>query len=110
MLYVFGLRPGAEAEYDRRHRHLSPDLLAEIRAAGILRNDVARHGRTVVVTVEHATDADEAIARVASSAAGAAWNRRFDDLLASQPSPMTLVWSLDDESDGATELHLAAGS
>jgi len=61
---VFSLRPGAEEEYDRRHRTVWPELLEQIRAAGITQNAVLRTGTSVIVFVAHPDDVVAALARV----------------------------------------------
>lgn len=48
MLYLYRLKPGAGPEYDRRHAEVSPELLADIRAAGIHDYSIFRNEEIVV--------------------------------------------------------------
>lgn len=55
VLYLYRLKPGAGAEYDRRHAEVWPELLDDIRRAGIRDYSIYRHGEIVVcrLTADH---------------------------------------------------------
>ncbi len=92
---TFSLVPGAEAEYDSRHQLISPDLLEELRSAGIADSAVFRQGTTVIVFVVHPVDAVAALARVGATDANRRWQERFADLMASPPTEVAEVWHLE---------------
>ncbi len=92
---VHRLQDGAEAEYDRRHAEVWPELVAEIRAAGVVRNTVFRIGPLVIMHAEHPTDIAGAIERVGASAVGKRWGARFADLLLPGGERALEVWNLD---------------
>ena len=92
---VFSLRSGAEEEYDRRHRTVWPELLEQIRAAGITQNAVLRTGTSVIVFVAHPDDVVAALARVGASQPARRWNEWFADLMATEPSEAIEVWRMD---------------
>lgn len=91
---AFRLRPGAGDDYDRRHRVVAPDLLNEIRAAGVTDSAVYRLGDTVFVLLVHSTDAATAHREISASEAARQWGARFADLVATEPEPLVAVWSL----------------
>lgn len=92
---MFSLLPGAEAEYDRRHHTVWPELIEQIRSAGITQSAVFRAGTSVIVFVSHPDDAVAALARVGASEPARRWNDSFADLMATQPSEVTELWRLD---------------
>jgi L-rhamnose mutarotase len=93
--FIYRLREGAEAEYDRRHREPWPELTAEIRAAGVVGNYVFRSGTTIVMYAEHETDVLAAIGRVGSSAVGARWSEHFADLFLPGGQQAVEIWHLE---------------
>jgi len=92
---VFSLLPGAEAQYDSRHRTAWPELIDELREAGLTGNTVYRMGTTVVITLSHPDDAAAALARVGASESARRWTEWFADLMATQPIEAMEVWRLE---------------
>lgn len=45
--WVLEVRPGYEEEYKKRHDEIWPEMLAELRAAGISNYNIFRHGLTL---------------------------------------------------------------
>ena len=66
------LRAGAEAEYDRRHERVTPELEAAMREAGVTRYAIFRDGSTVIGCFE-AADGFAALERVQASDASRRW-------------------------------------
>jgi L-rhamnose mutarotase len=47
-MWVLEVRPGYEAEYRRRHDEIWPEMVMELRAAGIRNYAIFRHGLTLL--------------------------------------------------------------
>jgi L-rhamnose mutarotase len=73
------LREGSEAEYDRRHRAVFPELEAAMRAAGVTRYAIFRDGRSVIGCFE-AADGFAALERVQASEASRRWQQSMAPL------------------------------
>ena len=82
--WTMTLNPGAEEEYDRRHREIWPDMLALLHSAGITQYSIFREGRTVFGCFEAA---DEAAVRATMQASpvNTRWQQSMAPLVASQP-------------------------
>ena len=63
---VMEVRPGYEEEYKRRHDEIWPDLVNDIRAAGLTNFSIWRYGLLLIAYFE-AEDFDEAIGRLQAS-------------------------------------------
>lgn len=50
MCFIYRLLPGREADYDRYHAEVWPEVIEEIRASGITDYDIYRRG-TLVISV-----------------------------------------------------------
>jgi L-rhamnose mutarotase len=72
----FGLRlyPGTEAEYDRRHAAIWPELVAAIRDAGIRNLSAFRRGTDVWHYAECSPEAMAAFAKLGATDASAKWD------------------------------------
>lgn len=75
--WVLFVRPGYEAEYERRHRVLWPEMAEALTAAGIAKYHIFRHGLTLFGYFE-TVDFDAAAARLAECEV----NRRWSDFMA----------------------------
>jgi L-rhamnose mutarotase len=80
--FVLELKAGSEAEYDRRHDELWPDLAAEMTAAGIRNYTLFRRGLQVIGYCECEPDGPTAFARVAATDADRRWSEKMSDLIA----------------------------
>lgn len=76
------LRDGAEAEYDRLHQQVWPEVLAAIRAAGIERWLIFRDGHDLFHLVE-AADYDASIAQLAGLEVNQRWQATVAPLMES---------------------------
>lgn len=101
--FVLRIRPGTEAEYDRRHAEIWPELTRAIRDAGIRRYSLFRRGTDVFAFADCEGDGREAFRRLATGHVDAEWTRSMShlievetdeagELLYAQP-----VWELADE-------------
>jgi L-rhamnose mutarotase len=91
--FVMHIRPGAEAEYRRRHEQVWPEMLDELRAAGchnysIFRDSLRLFGYLEVDDLEHYQ------AYLAQSAVAARWETYMSDILIREVDPTTNFPSL----------------
>ena len=70
--WTMTLKPGCEAEYERAHREIWPDMLALLHAAGITQYAIFRDGRTVFGYMD-TPDIEATRARIAASPVNARW-------------------------------------
>jgi len=87
---VYRLRPGAEAEYDRLHEAVPPEVLAELRESGFHDYSIFRTGTTVIAVYRAPTEALERGTNASTSEA----QRRWSDLVTPLREPF---------ADGTTE-------
>jgi L-rhamnose mutarotase len=74
--------PGTEAEYDRRHAEIWPELAAEIRESGLRNMSGFRRGTDVWYFVEGDPDVGTAFAVHGPKPANQRWNHYFRDVIA----------------------------
>jgi L-rhamnose mutarotase len=79
--FTFEIRPGAEAEYKRRHDEIWPELVEAIKAAGISNYSLFRRGTQVIAYCECEPDAATAFAKVGAHEANARWSAWFEDII-----------------------------
>jgi len=95
------LKPGAEAEYERAHREVPPELVAAIRAAGTHRWTIWRSGLELFHVVE-CEDYASLLAALADHRVNVAWQARMAELLdvvhdygaAGADAGLPVVWQL----------------
>ncbi len=78
--FKLAIRPGTEAEYDRRHQAVFPELLDVFRRAGIKTYSIFRDGTTLFAYME-VEDFDRAMALIEQSEANRRWQTYMQDLL-----------------------------
>jgi L-rhamnose mutarotase len=81
-LFYLRIFPGTEAEYDRRHAEIWPELVEEIRESGIHNFSGFRRGTDVWYYGEYEPDARTAFAVHGPKPANQRWNRYFRDVIA----------------------------
>lgn len=81
LLFVMTLFPGAEAEYERRHEAVWPELLDDIWQAGLRNYSLFRRGRHVYAYAECHPDRATALAALDRSQANARWSEYFEDVI-----------------------------
>ena len=95
-----------EEEYVRRHREISADMLAELKAAGICNYSIYKCGRDLVGTYECEKGEEFAVRYQASSPVVIAWEKAMDNVVDRlpdgepvgtlyEPTTMQLVFRLD---------------
>jgi L-rhamnose mutarotase len=99
--FKFEIYPGQEAEYKRRHDEIWPELVADIKAAGLSNYSLFRSGQQIVAYVECDPDAATAFAKLADSEANARWAKWFEDVIVAltdedgNMDTLDEVWHLD---------------
>ena len=81
-LFYLRIHPGTEAEYDRRHAEVWPELVDAIRAAGVRDFSGFRRGTDVWYYGEYEPDAATAFGLLGQQEVNARWNRYFRDVIA----------------------------
>lgn len=91
---------GQEAEYERRHRELWPEMLAALTEAGYTNYTLFRSGLTVIGYVECTPDVKAAIACMAANPVNDRWNESFVGII--EPAApgdytveLTELWHID---------------
>ena len=101
LCFTFEVYPGREAEYQRRHDEIWPELVREIERSGFRNYSLFRRGSQVIAYMECHPDAATAFAALAGSGPVARWAEWFEDVIVSMTDAngdlMTLdeVWHLD---------------
>lgn len=99
--FLMEVIPGREAEYQRRHDQIWPELVSALSDAGIRNYSLFRRGTTVIAYAECHPDAATAFGRVGQTEVNARWAEWFTDVLAQQSGPdgglieAVEVWHLD---------------
>jgi len=84
------LRPGVEAEYERRHDEIWPEMVEALHAAGFSEMRLFRHEQTVsIYSVAH-PDTETAWARLRETEINTRWDEAGKHLLA---QPVVLITS-----------------
>ena len=81
-MYYLRILPGAEAEYDRRHKAIWPELAQEIRESGFSNMSGFRRGTDVWYYQEAEPDTKTAFAMLNLKPANRRWDRFFRDVIA----------------------------
>ncbi|WP_421952935.1 L-rhamnose mutarotase [Pelagibacterium sp.] len=99
--WVLGVRPGYEEEYKRRHDDIWPELVEDIRAAGLRNYNIFRHGLTLIGYFE-TDDLKASIAALAESDANRRWNEYMAPIMKIEadetigfPFLLPLQWRMD---------------
>jgi L-rhamnose mutarotase len=84
LCFSFELRPGSAPEYQRRHDQIWPELVAELKAAGLSNYSLFRLGdNNIVAYVECEPDARTSFGALAHAEANTRWSAWFEDLIVS---------------------------
>jgi L-rhamnose mutarotase len=105
--WTMTLRSGAEAEYERRHREIWPEMVAALRDAGIVQYAIFREGLAVFGCFEAANET-AVRAALKASPVNARWQETMAPLVASQPDTgvsvahrLARIWELPDRPAAA---------
>jgi L-rhamnose mutarotase len=92
-LFYLRIFPGTEAEYDRRHRAIWPELAEAIRSSGIRTMSGFRRGTDVWYYVECEPDIRTAFAAHGPKPVNQRWNDEFRTIIAEMAGPDgDLLW------------------
>jgi L-rhamnose mutarotase len=91
--FVMRIQPGTEAEYQRRHQQVWPEMLNELRAAGCHDYSIFRDGLQLFAYLE-VDDLERYQAYLAQSAVAARWETYMSDILIREVDPATSFPSL----------------
>jgi L-rhamnose mutarotase len=72
--YTFDLIPGMEAEYERRHARVWPELESALKEAGFSNYSLFRRGTEVIAYAECEPTVEEALARLADYEVNERWS------------------------------------
>ncbi|WP_064745132.1 L-rhamnose mutarotase [Pseudonocardia acaciae] len=98
--FTFTIIPGREAEYDRRHREVWPELVAALRANGVSNYSIFRRDRLVIGYAECEPDGPTAFGAVGDTEVNRRWAEWFGDVLVELadgtggPAACAEVWHL----------------
>jgi len=84
--WVLEVRPGYEEEYKRRHDEIWPDVVKDLKWAGIRNYTIFRHGLTLFGYFE-TDDLDATIARLAESEAHTRWGEYMAPIMKIEVDP-----------------------
>ena len=83
LCFTFEVYPGKEAEYQRRHDEIWPEMVTALKDAGFHNYSLFRREQQVVGYVECEPDVASAFAKIAESDANARWAEWFKDVIVS---------------------------
>ncbi|MFY1701913.1 L-rhamnose mutarotase [Micromonospora sp. WMMA1923] len=82
LCYLYRLRPGAEAEYERRHAEVWPELLALLDDAGLYDYTIYRHGLLLICVLRTRWGFDHASRVTGDAEVQARWTASLAHLFA----------------------------
>ena len=86
--WVLEVRPGYEAEYERRHDEIWPEMLEALREAGLRNYSIFRHGLTLFGYFE-CDDLSAAQAKLAGSDVNRRWAEWMGPIMRVEVDPAT---------------------
>lgn len=99
--FLMEIVPGQEAEYERRHAEIWPELVAALQDAGVRNYTLFRRGTSVIGYAECHPDAATAFGAVGATEVNRRWAQWFTDVLATHTDAAgnlieaAEVWHLD---------------
>jgi L-rhamnose mutarotase len=81
-MFFYECKPGAEAEYARRHEAVWPEVVAALRAAGFSNFTTFMKGNKLFATIESEGDFHEAWARFQADPGTQRWEAYMSEVLA----------------------------
>lgn len=82
LCFVMTLTPGQEAEYERRHNEIWPDMVDALQRAGYRNYSLFRRGLTVIGYAECHPDVASVLTAMGSEPANERWGESFADIIA----------------------------
>ena len=100
--FSFEIRSGTLDEYKRRHDEIWPELVAELKEAGLSNYSLFRYSNERIIGyVECEPDAETCFARLAHAEANTRWSKWFEEIIVSLTDEegnmhsMPEIWHLD---------------
>ncbi len=81
LCYTFDLTPGQEAEYERRHAEVWPELVAALREAGFSNYSLFRRDTEVIAYAECEPTVEAALAKLDGMEVNARWSTYIQALM-----------------------------
>lgn len=86
--FLMEIKPGTEAEYQRRHQQVWPEMEAELKAAGAHNYSIFRDGVHLFAYLE-VDDVNRYRDYLAASKVAATWETHMSDILIREVDPAT---------------------
>jgi L-rhamnose mutarotase len=83
LCFLMHLKPGQEAEYERRHDEIWPAMRDAVSAAGYTNYSLFRRGSTVIGYAECVPDVATVVATISATEVNARWGESFADIIES---------------------------
>lgn len=81
LCFFIHLRPGTEAQYERLHREMWPEMTEALVAAGLTNYTLFRRDELVVGYVECVPNVDEAFEKFGATEVAPRWNTAFEQII-----------------------------
>ena len=82
LCFSFKIRPGTLEEYERRHAEIWPELVAELKEAGLSNYSLfALDSENIIGYVECEIDAATSFGMLANADANVRWSQWFEDII-----------------------------
>ena len=95
--FSFQLRPGTIAEYQKRHNEIWPELVAELKEAGLSNYTLFRYDdERVIGYVECEPDVSTCFSRLATADANSRWSAWFEDIIVSLTDEVGNMHSMEE--------------
>lgn len=102
LCFTFEIRPGTFAEYKKRHDEIWPELVDELKGAGLSNYSLFQFSdERIIGYVEGDPDPVTCFARIADAPANSRWSEWFEPIIVSltsengQLNALPEVWHLD---------------
>lgn len=82
LCFTMTLRPGREAEYERRHHEIWPDMVEALHRSGYRNYSLFRRGLTVIGYAECHPDLAGVAAAMGAEPVNGRWGESFADIIA----------------------------
>lgn len=105
LCFLMHLHEGKQAEYERRHAELWPDMHRAVLEAGFTNYSLFRRGTMVIAYVECVPDAATVLDAIGADAVNTRWAESFADIIESMSDEhgkllsADEVWHLDESTD-----------
>jgi L-rhamnose mutarotase len=98
--FIMALEPGTEAEYERRHDELWPEMLEALQRTGHTNYTLFRHGTTVVGYCECVPDRATTLAAMSAEPVTKRWDESFRGIIAQLPeggfaTELRQIWHIE---------------